>query len=132
MSAFLFAALLFAQKKPKVCPCDSSNIIATGKINFVQIKKYSARLITYNYKSDMVLSNTTQCTMDIKSVTIDDKTTYLNLVINTIGEQKRVWISEFSHLKPLLTKAGKAKVWVEYKLNETTCRQQLVVAIDKP
>lgn len=121
--------LSFAQKAPATCSCDVNNITATGNIVFEKIKKYSPTLTTYNYKSNIMFTNNTNCKMDIKSATIGDKTTFLNLVVFNIGEKKRSWIKNISHTKPLLSKDGKAKVLFEYKLNGTKCKQEIIIPI---
>jgi hypothetical protein len=121
--------LASAQDVPANCNCEVNNISATGNIAFVKTKKYSPTLITYNYKSNVMFTNNTNCKMEIKSATIGDKTTFLNLVVNNIGDKKRSWIKNISHTKSLKSKDGKATVLFEYKLNGINCKQEILIPI---
>jgi hypothetical protein len=118
-----------AQTVPITCVCNGNNIMATGNIVFVKTKKYSPTLTTYNYKSNIIFTNNTNCKMEIKSATIGDKTTFLNLVVFNIGDKKRSWIKNISHTKPLVKLNGKAKVIFSYKLNNINCTQEIIIPI---
>jgi hypothetical protein len=121
--------LSLAQTVPTKCSCEANDITATGNIEFVKTKKYNATLATYNYKSNIIFTNTTNCKMEIKSATIDDKTTFLNLVVNNIGEKKRSWIKNITLTKPFVKLNGKAKVIFNYKLNGINCTQEILISI---
>lgn len=120
--------LSLAQTVPANCKCEVNNITATGNIVFVKIKKYSPTLTTYNYKSNIIFTNNTNCKIEIKSATIGDKTTLLQTIITTIGDKKRSWIKNISHTKPLKLD-GKANVVFNYKLNDINCTQEILIPI---
>ncbi|MBP6430799.1 MAG: hypothetical protein KA319_03450 [Ferruginibacter sp.] len=126
----LFISILSsAQTLPATCSCEANNIATTGNIAFVKVKKYSPTLTTYNYKSNIIFTNNTNCKMEIKSATIGDKITFLQTIITSIGDKKRSWIKNISQTKPLISKDDKAKVLFVYKLNGINCKQEILIPI---
>ncbi len=120
----------FAQTVPVTCVCNGNNITATGNIVFEKTKIYSPTLTTYNFKSNIIFTNNTNCKVEIKSAKIGDKTTFLNLVVFNIGDKKRSWIKNIIHTKPLISKDGKAKFLFEYNLNGVKCEQVIIIPIN--
>ncbi len=126
----LHSTYAFTQNTSATCTCNATNIIATGHIAYTHAKVYSPTLTTYNYESNVMLTNNTNCYMFIKSASIGNKTTYLNLSIRPIANKQRSWISSISHTSRLVVlKDGKALVTFAYSLNGKACKQSVMLAI---
>lgn len=118
-----------AQRTRTNCACQNS-MTMTGSISKASEQLFKNDLKKIKYKTGISFQNNSDCTLEVISAKIDDKTVFVAKRIAAGNGNKANWLKDFIINKALQTNDGKVKVSVVFRQNTKPCSQEFLISVN--